>query len=174
MTKSNPSKLYPPSLISEWRNDEGLTEWYKNVQNRKKSEKQKSYKQAMKDANWILERRARQMKEIRERQKAEEAEAVRRDQAEFALSMTQGTDKKGAKGEGGAVAKPSAKAIAFAAAQQRQQQGLGYEHKQLQLEWQSVGPIVPSRTNTKDITVWIKPGVFVVKNVLVAPGNIFV
>jgi len=38
----------PPSMVAEWKHDEGLGEWYKNVQNRKKSHKVKAYKQAMK------------------------------------------------------------------------------------------------------------------------------
>lgn len=35
-------------MVAEWKHDEGLGEWYKNVQNRKKSHKVKAYKQAMK------------------------------------------------------------------------------------------------------------------------------
>eukprot|EP00976_Prorocentrum_cordatum_P111230 1195331-Prorocentrum_minimum.AAC.6 len=60
-----------PTDASNWRTDEAMTSWYKSVQSRKKNEKVKTYKQAMKDAQWIIDRRARQMKEIRDRQKAE-------------------------------------------------------------------------------------------------------
>ena len=47
-------------------------------------------------------------------------------------------------------------------------------HLQHHLEWQATPPIVPTMNRTKDVTVWIKPGVFVVKKVLVAQGNSFV
>mmetsp|Transcript_15665 Transcript_15665/g.30078 ORF Transcript_15665/g.30078 Transcript_15665/m.30078 type:complete len:137 (-) Transcript_15665:490-900(-) len=46
-------------------------------------------------------------------------------------------------------------------------------HMQSHLEWRAVTPESSSKDRTKDVTVWIKPGVFVVKNVLMAPGNIF-
>lgn len=159
------------SVISEWRNDENLAEWYKNVQSRKKAEKQRSYKQAMKDANWVLERRARQMKEIRDRQKAEEAEATRMAMEEYQASQSKQFGDTSAKGAKGESAPGTSRGAANSKALQMQMQAShGFRP---QLEWQAVSPQKSNLKRTKDVTVWIKPGQFIVKNVLVAPGNTF-
>eukprot|EP00238_Polyblepharides_amylifera_P003203 CAMPEP_0196593718 /NCGR_PEP_ID=MMETSP1081-20130531/76364_1 /TAXON_ID=36882 /ORGANISM="Pyramimonas amylifera, Strain CCMP720" /LENGTH=187 /DNA_ID=CAMNT_0041917779 /DNA_START=261 /DNA_END=821 /DNA_ORIENTATION=+ len=136
------------SEVSEWRRDKGLSLWYAGVQNRKKSASVKLYKQAVKDAQWILERRARQMKEIRERQKAEDVEAARVAHQQMNQGGNQrGNVKAGEKGKEGAMP----------------QRGEGPHnnfmipssgHSQ-SLNWQEINEVAsPSRDRTKDVTVW--------------------
>jgi len=148
-----------------------MNTWYKSVQSRKKNEKVKTYKQAMKDAQWIIDRRARQMKEIRDRQKAEEAEAARNAYNASSNMMKQAAQSSGGrmsgKREESKDSEPSPKM------QLHTNNWLPTGHTQHMLEWQDVPAVVADRGRTKDETVWIKPGVFVVKNVLTSGGNVF-
>ncbi|KAK3252455.1 hypothetical protein CYMTET_38244 [Cymbomonas tetramitiformis] len=72
-------------LVDEWKSDPMLNTWLKDVQRRKIDEKAKRVRQAHKDANWIIARRQKQMKDIRERQKAEQREMEQREKEERVL-----------------------------------------------------------------------------------------
>mmetsp|Transcript_42241 Transcript_42241/g.51277 ORF Transcript_42241/g.51277 Transcript_42241/m.51277 type:complete len:254 (+) Transcript_42241:337-1098(+) len=141
--------------VSDWKNDEGLQTWYKDICQRKKEAKAKQLRQANKDAQWILDRREKQMKEIQKIQKAEqEAEAKsRRMQNYNALNKFQAPTL-GNKEEQSET--PAVKSISFE----------GSHHNHETLQWQEIPEPARHKKVAKDVAVWVKPGVFVTKNLM--------
>lgn len=158
--------------VSDWRSDDAVQVWYKNVQLRNSNAKAKAIRQASMDANWILQRRAKQMKEIRERAKAEQAEL----DAAARLAMANGASLLG----GGSAAAPkqmSTPTTKSAGGTQANKSNESEEPKpQLTtnyfipptLAWQAP-PVLPDRSknHTKDVAIWVGPGLFVQKTVAV-------
>lgn len=164
-----------PTDAANWRTDENMTNWYKSVQSRKKNAQVKTYKQAMKDAQWIIDRRAKQMKEIRDRQKSEEAEAARNAyNASAAVAALKHSNRNpNAMGIGSTALEDKKEDVGAPKMLKMNDWAPPTGHTQHMLEWQEVPPTASDHNRTKDVTVWIKPGVFVVKKVMVAKGNIF-
>ncbi|KAK3271185.1 hypothetical protein CYMTET_20451 [Cymbomonas tetramitiformis] len=130
--------------VGDWKRDPMLRSWYHGVTSRKSVARTKAIRTANKDANWVLQRREVQMKAIRERQRAELIQAD--------IARQQATQPKRSRQVMGA--KP--------------QTDDGVMVHDDVLEWQEFEPgDTPPHVGdkTKDMAIWVRPGLFVSKAV---------
>mmetsp|Transcript_8702 Transcript_8702/g.18043 ORF Transcript_8702/g.18043 Transcript_8702/m.18043 type:complete len:236 (+) Transcript_8702:278-985(+) len=136
---------------NEWKKDVQMSEWYRLVQKRKTDAAKKKIRQASQEANWILERRETQMKNLRDRQKAEETEARMRE-----LQLIKTTK-------------------AYQAAHRKSQFGPSgdkdsgdeqEENHEFGLSWQMTKPVVSHGRRPAEYSVWCSPGHFTTKTVM--------
>lgn len=67
-----------PAGVSDWRKDDRLQSWHDAIIKRKQKEKIRAIRRADKDADWIMERRKLQMKQIRKLRKDDEKEEAQK------------------------------------------------------------------------------------------------
>lgn len=129
--------------VGDWKRDPMLRSWYHGVTSRKSVARTKAIRTANKDANWVLQRREVQMKAIRERQRAELIQAD--------IARQQATQPKRSRQVMGA--KP--------------QTDDGVMVHDDVLEWQELEPDGAPHVGdkTKDMAIWVRPGLFVSKAV---------
>jgi len=143
--------------VSDWKRDEMLVSWRKDVQKRENKLKLKRLKQANIDVQWILGRRQQQLKELRERQKHEEAMTV-------ASQMKQESDMSDSKGKEG-----SGHHLQVQLQSGLQQKTATGRTNQTRLGWQKPPDpaVYPGYTQseTKEVAVWVRPRVFITKKV---------
>jgi len=173
----------------EWKNDEHISAWFKTIQKRKLDVSKKKFRQAQKDANWVLARRQQQTKDIRERQKAEEFEArlqatgapskfslsahkssmiakvtsavedVKGETEDILLSCVQSSATGGGKPGVGVHSRPTFGGLGGQMSHHEPPPKLGLPAHEGPLEWQ-VPPLSKQSLSTKELGVWVRPGQF--------------
>mmetsp|Transcript_10515 Transcript_10515/g.19977 ORF Transcript_10515/g.19977 Transcript_10515/m.19977 type:complete len:269 (-) Transcript_10515:248-1054(-) len=177
---------------SSWSDDSGVASWLKQKEKIESARRSKSVREAMKDANWVLSRREKQMKQIQRRQRQEKAllkeeernplpvrAPVKTKPAVAAPSQTHNRNRQDSqmpaerlkilekfRGLGNTV-----KSIASATL------GMGFTMSSESkfprlandgpLSWQTCPKVKPHKmvSRDRDTAVWVMPGVFVTKKV---------
>lgn len=166
--KSPSEKNERPTSVTDWKKDDDMKKWYKDISQRKKETKAKQLRQANKDAQWILDRRERQLKEMQKITKAErEAAALQEKMQEEAAKnrrVPAGLNK--AKAPEAAENSGSPEVASFAVDMQggaTTSMGMGGMRSDDQLQWQDIPEPTRSKDKQHDVAVWVKPGVFITK-----------
>ncbi|KAK3244638.1 hypothetical protein CYMTET_45753 [Cymbomonas tetramitiformis] len=165
-----------PARGGGWKAEEEKGEWGNGVSQRAKDAKSKKVRQASKDAQWILDRRQVQMKEIQRRQKAEHHSQVEHEAKSRRMQQAQ----KKPPGLGGGLTRQNTSAggprspmdkfrgvgklVATMSRSIGQHVGEDEEHEGL--PWHIIDSIPAKEPQERDVSIWVKPGYFISRPVL--------
>lgn len=180
------TKPKPPSShmkAGDWKKDKGLEEWAKKVEKRKLDVTKRKVRQANKDANWVLARRQQQLKLLRERQKEEEARARARELEQTAIKSKFAGAVQGRVNQVltavGRMRFSEHVAATPRVSEHHGRHSAGRGHsvhhggkaratltsdQDGPLSWK-IPPVNPNLKKTEDVGVWVKPGLFVTRQV---------
>eukprot|EP00854_Cymbomonas_tetramitiformis_P002039 gene2039-2730_t len=186
----------PPSRVPRTRAEEEKGEWGNGVSQRAKDAKSKKVRQASKDAQWILDRRQVQMKEIQRRQKAEarkagtlesgvkvESDVCREHHSQVeheAKSRRMQQAQKKPPGLGGGLTRQNTSAGGprspmdkfrgvgklVATMSRSIGQHVGEDEEHEGLPWHIIDSIPAKEPQERDVSIWVKPGYFISRPVL--------
>lgn len=140
----------PTHTSSFWKGNVDIHSWFKEKEKRDREDKARKTRQAMKDAQWVLDRREAQMKAIQKRLKLERAE-----------SQQQSAELERARKARRSVLteQQSRRASRQGIPLQRQDSAASSEHDHLR--WQDVTQVRTKRMPKDPVNaVWVKPGMF--------------